>query len=103
MTAELTPPRFVITRSAATWRSRSRGGVCALRGLPLARIDSSSETEDTTIADLAVVGNVGQVKTGATARSEPVAKYNRLLRIEADLDGATRYARMGVYARLGAA
>ena len=45
----------------------------------------SGETEDTTIADLAVGWNVGQIKTGAPARSERVAKYNRLLRIEAEL------------------
>jgi enolase len=46
----------------------------------------SGETEDTTIADLAVATNVGQIKTGAPSRSERVAKYNRLLRIEAELD-----------------
>jgi enolase len=52
----------------------------------------SGETEDTTIADLAVGWNVGQIKTGAPARSERVAKYNRLLRIEADLGRGARYA-----------
>ena len=52
----------------------------------------SGETEDTTIADLAVAWNVGQIKTGAPARSERVAKYNRLLRIEAALGADTRYA-----------
>ena len=52
----------------------------------------SGETEDTTIADLAVAWNVGQIKTGAPARSERVAKYNRLLRIEAELGSAARYA-----------
>ena len=57
----------------------------------------SGETEDTTIADLAVAWNVGQIKTGAPARSERVAKYNRLLRIEAELGTAARYAGMGVY------
>jgi len=60
----------------------------------------SGETEDTTIADLAVAWNVGQIKTGAPARSERVAKYNRLLRIEAELGAAARYAGMGVYAGL---
>jgi enolase len=45
----------------------------------------SGETEDTTIADLAVATNCGQIKTGAPARSDRVAKYNQLLRIEADL------------------
>ncbi|MEO6703909.1 MAG: phosphopyruvate hydratase [Jatrophihabitantaceae bacterium] len=52
----------------------------------------SGETEDTTIADLAVATNCGQIKTGAPARSERVAKYNQLLRIEEELDDAARYA-----------
>ena len=59
----------------------------------------SGETEDTTIADLAVAWNVGQIKTGAPARSERVAKYNRLLRIEAELGTDARYAGRDVYAR----
>ncbi|NIH78581.1 phosphopyruvate hydratase [Amycolatopsis viridis] len=52
----------------------------------------SGETEDTTIADLAVATGVGQIKTGAPARSERVAKYNQLLRIEEALGDAARYA-----------
>jgi enolase len=52
----------------------------------------SGETEDTTIADLAVATNCGQIKTGAPARSEQVAKYNQLLRIESELADAARYA-----------
>ena len=52
----------------------------------------SGETEDTIIADLAVATNCGQIKTGAPARSERVAKYNQLLRIEEELDDAARYA-----------
>ena len=52
----------------------------------------SGETEDTTIADLAVATGCGQIKTGAPARSERVAKYNQLLRIEEELDDAARYA-----------
>ena len=63
----------------------------------------SGETEDTTIADLAVAWDVGQIKTGAPARSERVAKYNRLLRIEAELGANARYAGMEVYRGLGAA
>ena len=51
----------------------------------------SGETEDTTIADLAVATNCGQIKTGAPARSDRVAKYNQLLRIEDDLGDAARY------------
>jgi len=52
----------------------------------------SGETEDTTIADLVVATGAGQIKTGAPARSERVAKYNRLLRIEAELAGSAEYA-----------
>ena len=59
----------------------------------------SGETEDTTIADLAVATNCGQLKTGAPARSERVAKYNQLLRIEAELQGAARYAGRGAFPR----
>ena len=51
----------------------------------------SGETEDTTIADLAVGVNAGQIKTGAPCRSDRVAKYNRLLRIEEELEGVARY------------
>jgi len=59
----------------------------------------SGETEDTTIADLAVATNCGQIKTGAPARSERVAKYNQLLRIEAELGDAARYAGRGAFPR----
>ncbi len=52
----------------------------------------SGETEDVTIADLAVAVNCGQIKTGAPARSDRVAKYNQLLRIEEILDDAAEYA-----------
>jgi enolase len=59
----------------------------------------SGETEDTTIADLAVATNCGQIKTGAPARSERVAKYNQLLRIESMLDDAARYAGASAFPR----
>ena len=62
----------------------------------------SGETEDTTIADLAVATNCGQIKTGAPARSERVAKYNQLLRIEEELDDAARYAGRGAFPRYSA-
>ena len=57
----------------------------------------SGETEDTTIADLAVATNAGQIKTGAPARSERVAKYNRLMAIEAALGPAARYASFSAF------
>ena len=59
----------------------------------------SGETEDTTIADIAVATNCGQIKTGAPARSERVAKYNQLLRIEEELAAQARYAGAGAYPR----
>jgi enolase len=59
----------------------------------------SGETEDTTIADLAVAVRAGQIKTGAPCRSDRVAKYNRLLRIEEELEGAAVYASSAVYKR----
>ena len=59
----------------------------------------SGETEDTTIADLVVAVDAGQIKTGAPARSERVAKFNQLLRIEEELDEAARYAGAGAFPR----
>jgi enolase len=59
----------------------------------------SGETEDTTIADLAVATNCGQIKSGAPARSDRTAKYNQLLRIEEELDDAARYAGRSAFPR----
>jgi enolase len=58
----------------------------------------SGETEDTTIADLAVALNTGQIKTGSISRSERIAKYNRLLRIEEELADAAVYPGAGAFA-----
>ena len=71
--------------------ARSAGYTCVVS-------HRSGETEDTTIADLAVALNVGQIKTGAPARSERVAKYNRLLRIEEELGDRARYGGRSVFA-----
>ena len=60
----------------------------------------SGETEDTFIADLSVATNAGQIKTGAPARSDRVAKYNQLLRIEEELGDQARYAGAGAFPRL---
>jgi enolase len=59
----------------------------------------SGETEDVTIADLAVATNCGQIKTGAPARSDRNAKYNQLIRIEEQLGPSARYAGKGVFRR----
>ena len=57
----------------------------------LFRSHRSGETEDATIADLAVATNCGQIKTGSLARSDRLAKYNQLIRIEEKLGGNARY------------
>ena len=61
----------------------------------------SSDTEDSTIADLSVAWNAGQIKSGAPCRSERLAKYNRLLRIEEELGRAARYSGRTAYAHIG--
>jgi enolase len=61
----------------------------------------SGETEDTTIADLVVALNTGQIKTGSISRSERIAKYNRLLRIEEELGDAAEYAGRGAFRAAG--
>jgi enolase 1/2/3 len=61
----------------------------------------SGETEDTTIADLVVATNAGQIKTGSISRSERIAKYNRLLRIEEELADAAEFAGTGAFRRSG--
>jgi enolase len=61
----------------------------------------SGETEDATIADIAVATNAGQIKTGAPARSERVAKYNQLLRIEEQLGASATYPGLGAFAGRG--
>jgi enolase len=62
----------------------------------------SGETEDATIADLAVATNCGQIKTGSLARSDRTAKYNQLLRIEQDLGSQARYGGRAVVRGLAA-
>ena len=59
----------------------------------------SGESEDTTIADIAVATNSGQIKTGSVARSDRVAKYNQLLRIEEELGYCARYAGVQPFSR----
>ena len=60
----------------------------------------SGETEDTTIADISVATNALQIKTGSLCRSERIAKYNQLLRIEEELGDASSYAGMGAFYQL---
>ncbi len=70
--------------------ARKHGYVCIVS-------HRSGETEDTFIADLAVATNAGAIKTGAPARAERTAKYNRLLQIEAELGAKARYAKDGIF------
>ncbi|MGN7611866.1 phosphopyruvate hydratase [Magnetococcales bacterium HHB-1] len=60
----------------------------------------SGETEDTTISDIAVATNAGQIKTGSLSRSDRIAKYNQLIRIEEELDNTARYAGRGAFYNL---
>ena len=62
----------------------------------------SGETEDTTIADLAVATCAGQIKTGSASRSDRTAKYNQLLRIEASLGSKAKYAGRAAIRQIGA-
>jgi len=66
-------------------------GLATRHGFTSVMSHRSGETEDSTIADLAVATNCGQIKTGAPARSDRVAKYNQLLRIEAELGDTAEY------------
>ena len=83
-------------------RDPGRGRSGAPGRLPCMMSHRSGETEDTTIADLAVATNCGQIKSGAPARTDRVAKYNQLLRIEEDLDDAARYAGASAFPRFKA-
>jgi enolase len=80
-----------LTETLATIEMAKRAGYTAVVS------HRSGETEDTTIADLVVATNAGQIKTGAPARSERVAKYNRLMAIEQELGSAARYAGMEAF------
>jgi enolase len=73
-------------------------GIAQRAGYTAVMSHRSGETEDTTIADLAVATNCGQIKTGSLARSDRLAKYNQLIRIEEELGSAAKYAGRAVFA-----
>ena len=83
-----------LTETLAAIETAKRGGW----GIVISH--RSGETEDATIADLAVATNAGQIKSGAPARGERVVKYNRLLCIEEELGSAARYAGRGALRQL---
>ena len=87
------------TRSASSTETLDAVSLAHRSGFRCMMSHRSGETEDTTIADLAVATDCGQIKTGAPARSERVAKYNQLLRIEEELDDAARYAGRSAFPR----
>ena len=66
-------------------RAEENAAAVSSNGPAITQVETLPETEDTTIADIAVAVNAGQIKTGAPCRSERVAKYNRLLKIESEL------------------
>jgi enolase len=82
-----------LTETSAAVRLATRAGYAAVIS------HRSGETEDATISDLAVAWNTGQIKTGAPARSDRVAKYNQLLRIEERLGDTARFAASGAFGR----
>ena len=84
------------------WNIRALGAIGAARGAGWSAILShrSGETEDSTIADLAVATNCMQIKTGSLSRSDRIAKYNQLLRIEEDLGDAVSYPGREAYYQL---
>jgi enolase len=82
-----------LTETLAAMAMAQRAGYTAVMS------HRSGETEDTTIADLAVATNCGQIKTGSLARSDRLAKYNQLIRIEEELGATARYAGRDVFAR----
>ena len=65
-----------------------------MQNILASRDHRSGETEDSTIADLAVATNCGQIKTGSASRSDRMAKYNQLLRIEEELGSKSRFAKL---------
>ena len=84
-----------LTETLDTMAMASRNGYTSVMS------HRSGETEDITIAELAVATNCGQIKTGAPARSDRVAKYNQLLRIEEQLGEAASYPGIAAFARKG--
>ena len=91
------PQAVAMSTEAAAVRLRER---CSGYGVMVSH--RSGETEDTTIADIAVAVNAGQIKAGAPSRGERTAKYNRLLRIEEELGEAARYPGASAIAHTGA-
>ena len=98
------PIRDAIVKSMAEWVAALEKTIAMARDARYATIIShrSGETEDSTIADLAVATSAGQIKTGSASRSDRTAKYNQLLRIEEELGSAARYAGLSAIRQVAA-
>ena len=101
--ASPTPSSSRSTRSASLTETLDTVALATRSGYTAVMSHRSGETEDVTIADLAVATNCGQIKTGAPARSDRVAKYNQLLRIEEDLGEGAAFLGRSALSRGGAA
>ncbi|MCY4021663.1 MAG: phosphopyruvate hydratase [Chloroflexi bacterium] len=91
---------FKVNQIGSLTEAFAAGQLAQRHNMTVVTSHRSGETEDSTIADIAVAMNSGQIKTGAPARSDRIAKYNQLLRIEERLGGAARYAGSSAFANL---
>ena len=93
---------FKVNQIGSLTEAFAAGQMAQRHNMTVVTSHRSGETEDTTIADIAVAMNSGQIKTGAPARTDRIAKYNQLLRIEEQLGSAAVYAGMGAFSNLNA-
>ena len=91
---------FKVNQIGSLTEAFAAGQLAQRHNMTVVTSHRSGETEDSTIADIAVAMNSGQIKTGAPARTDRIAKYNQLLRIEEQLGAAARYAGSGAFANL---
>ena len=91
---------FKVNQIGSLTEAFAAGQLAQRHGMTVVTSHRSGETEDNTIADIAVAMNSGQIKTGAPARTDRLAKYNQLLRIEELLGGAAQYAGMAAFTNL---
>ena len=91
---------FKVNQIGSLTEAFAAGQMAQRHNMTVVTSHRSGETEDNTIADIAVAMNSGQIKTGAPARTDRIAKYNQLLRIEENLGSAARYAGMAAFTNL---
>lgn len=93
---------FKVNQIGSLTEAFAAGQLAQRHNMTVVTSHRSGETEDNTIADIAVAMNSGQIKTGAPARTDRIAKYNQLLRIEEQLGSAARYAGKAAFSNLNA-